>query len=114
MNVTEYRVKVASACGEQGFAFRTGQDGDKVCFVAAVAEDFGDGAGVSASFHVGFTGAVVGVCTRRFTPDSKCLGEVARGGGSPECVAVELALVRLGSRRGWWAGWLGRSISRGC
>jgi hypothetical protein len=100
MNVTEDWVKVASACGEQSFAFRTGQDGDKVCFVAAVAEDFGDGAGVCASLHVGFTGAVVGVFTRRFTPDSKCLGEVARGGGSPECVAVELALVRLGSRRG--------------
>ena len=114
MNVSEDRVKVASACGEQSFAFRTGQDGDEVCCFAAIAEDFGDGARVCVSLHVGFAGAVVDAFTRRFAFDPKSIGEVARGGGSPECVAVELALVRLGSRRGWWAGWLGRSISRGC
>ena len=93
MDVSKGRVKVASACGEQSFAFRTGQDGDKVCCFAAVAEDFGDGARVCVSLHVGFAGAVVDAFTRRFAPDSKCIGEVARGSGSPESVAVELAFV---------------------
>ena len=99
MNVTEDRAKVASACGEQSFAFRTGQDGDEVCCFAAVAEDFGDGARVCVSLHVGFAGAVVDAFTRRFASDSKSIGEVARGGGSAESVAVELALLRVGGRR---------------
>ena len=62
-----------------------------MCCFAAVAEDFGDGARVCVSLHVGFAGAVVGAFTRRFTSDSKCIGEVARAGGSAESVAVELA-----------------------
>ena len=100
MDVSKGRVKVASACGEQSFAFRIGQDGDKVCCFAAVAEDFGGGARVCVSFHVGFASAVVNGFTRVFAFDSKSIGEVARGGGSAESVAVELAFFRVGSRRG--------------
>ena len=93
---------VTFACSEQGFALRAGQDGDKVRVVAAVASDFSDSAGVCVPLHVGFTGAVVGDFAGRFTSDSKGLGEVGRRGGSPKCVAVELALVRFGSCRGVW------------
>ena len=88
MDVSKGRVKVASACGEKSFAFRTGQDGDKVCCFAAVAEDFGDGARVCVSLHVGFAGTVVDAFTRRFAPDSKSVGEIARGAGSAKSVAV--------------------------
>ena len=102
MKVSEGRVKVTFAYSEQGFALRAGQDGNKVRFVAAVAGGFCDSAGVCVPLHVGFTGAVVGDFAGRFTSDSKGLGEVSRRGGSPKCVAVELALVRFGSCRGVW------------
>ena len=102
MKVSEGRVKVTFACSEQGFALSAAQDGDKVRFVAVVAGDFSDSAGVCVPLHVGFTGAVVGGFAGWFTSDSKSLGEVGRRGGSPKCVAVELALVRFGSCRGEW------------
>jgi hypothetical protein len=99
MNVSEDWVKVASACGDQSFTFRTGQDGDEVCCFAAVAEDFGGDARVCVSFHVGFAGAMVDAFTRVFAFDSKSIGEVARGAGSAKSVAVELALLRVGGCR---------------
>jgi hypothetical protein len=100
MKVSEGRVKVTFACSEQGFALRATQDGDKVRFVAIVAEDFSDSAGVCVPSHVGCTSAVVGDFAGRFASDSKSIGEVARGAGSAESVAVELALLRVGGRRG--------------
>ena len=113
MDVSKGRAKVASACGEQSFAFRTGQGGDEVCCFAAVAEDFGGGARVCVSFHVGFASAVVNGFTRVFAFDSKSIGEITRGAGSAKSVEVELALLRVGICRGHGAGWHGGNVSRG-
>ena len=102
MDVSKDRVVVAIACSEQNFTFSAGQDGDEVRFVAAVAEDFSDCAGVCVPLHVGLTGAMVDGFAGWFTSDPKSLDEVGRRGGSPKCVAVEYALVRFGSCRGKW------------
>ena len=59
IDVSDSRVKVAFAGSTQGFAFCAGQDGDKVRFLAVVADYFGNGACVSASYHVRFASTVV-------------------------------------------------------
>jgi hypothetical protein len=54
VDVSESRAKIALACGKCGFAFDTPEDRDQVCFLAVVAEYFGNGARVVMSLHVRF------------------------------------------------------------
>ena len=86
MDVSNSRVQVAPAGRKRGFAFSAAQDGDKVRFVAVVAEGFCGDAGVCISLHVGFARAVLDNFAWWFASDSKGACVVARGFGSPESV----------------------------
>ena len=79
MDVSPGRVQVTFARREQGLAFGTGQNGDKVRFLAVVAENFCRGTGVRASLHVGFACAVVDDLAWWFASDCKGICVVARG-----------------------------------
>ena len=100
IDVSDSRIKVAFAGSERGFAFCTGQDGDEVRFLAVIARDFGNGAGVWVSLHVGLASAVVDNLTWWFTSDPESAGVVGRGKGSPKCIEIALALCWLCRGRG--------------